>query len=208
MLLLIIKTILLFLTFSLCYQIINKKEIGKWNTMDLLIGIFGLIYSSQILFDQSRSIFEAIIPILLLITLQKLMEYISRKSPQVGKLLGNVPALIIKDGKLNFEEITRLHCTLDELISKLRAQGINSIEEVGYAIYENNGKLSVFPKGSRYPLPLIVDGIIDIAVLHDLKKDMSWVRNLLVQNQIALDQVFYAFYTKDKTFIIRKGDMA
>ncbi len=61
----------------------------------------------------------------------------------------------------------------------MREQGIRSIEEVKYAVLENNGKLSVFKKGVAYPFPIIVDGKIDMYVLNEIKKDVKWFRRYL-----------------------------
>ena len=113
----------------------------------------------------------------------------------------------IKNGKVNFKEMTRLRYTLDDLISQLREQGIKSIEEVDYAVLENNGKLSVFQTCKDYPLPIIVDGNIDYKVLKDMKKDETWIQNILREHRIQLEDVFYAFYSKKKTFIIKQDDL-
>ena len=40
--------------------------------------------------------------------------------------------------------MAKLRYGLDDLITQLREQGIKSIEEVSYAVLENDGKLSVF----------------------------------------------------------------
>ena len=46
-----------------------------------------------------------------------------------------------------------LRYTLDDLVSQLREQGVKNIEDVNYAILENNGKLSVFTDNDIFPMP-------------------------------------------------------
>lgn len=101
----------------------------------------------------------------------------------------------------------KLRYGLDDLISQLREQGIKSIEEVNYAVIENNGKLSIFQNETEYPLPIIMDGEIDYEVLKDMNKDENWVYNILKKKNIKLENVFYAFYTKNKTYIIKKDEL-
>ena len=122
-------------------------------------------------------------------------------------MLDGKPAVIIKNGKLNFKEMVKLRYSLDDLVSQLREQGIMNIEDVNYAVLENNGKLSVFKEEKNYPLPLILDGQIDYSVLKEIKKNEKWLNLILEKNKIALNNVFYAFYTKEKTFIIKKQDV-
>ena len=96
--------------------------------------------------------------------------------------------------------------SLDDLISQLREQGIKSLDEIKYAILENNGKLSIF-NDNIYPMPIILDGVIDVDTVKNMNKDIDWVYNILNKNKLKLNEVFYAFYTKDKTYIIKKNEI-
>ena len=99
----------------------------------------------------------------------------------------------------------KIRYSLDDLISQLREQGIKNINDVNYAILENNGKLSVFNDNNTYPMPIIIDGTIDVDTVKNMKKDLNWVYDILDKNKLKLEEVFYAFYTKNKTFIIKKN---
>ena len=44
-------------------------------------------------------------------------------------------------------------------------------------------------------------------VLKEINKDQKWINSILNKNNITLENVFYAFYTKEKTFIIKKEDV-
>ena len=126
---------------------------------------------------------------------------------KIRRIIDGTPKVIIKNGKLMFKEMTKLRYSLDDLISQLREQGIKSIDEVNFAVLENNGKLSVFSQANDYPLPLILDGVVDHYVLSEIRKDEEWLMRLLRKREIELSDVFYAFYTKNKTFIIRKSEL-
>ena len=101
----------------------------------------------------------------------------------------------------------KIRYSLDDLISQLREQGIKNLDEVNYAILENNGKLSVFSDNNVYPMPIILDGVIDIDTVKNMNKDIDWVYSILNKNKLKLEDVFYAFYTKDKTYIIKRNEI-
>ena len=103
--------------------------------------------------------------------------------------------------------MSHLRYSLDDLTTQLRLQGVKSIEKVKYAVLENNGSLSVFTDDTDYPLPLILDGVIDYKVLSDINKDYSWLRNIIDQKKLELNEIFYAFYTHSKLFIITKDEL-
>lgn len=203
----IVKTLLLYLFIILAYRIMGKKEIGQLSIIDLIVSILIAELAAISIEQYDSSIFVSIVPISVLVVVEIFFSFIGLKVPEIKKLIEGSPIVIIKNGKLNFNEMRKLRYSLDDLISQLREQGIKSIEEVNYAVLENNGKLSIFPKETDYPLPIIMDGKIDFDVLKDMNKDEKWVNNILLKNKIDLSNVFYAFYTKNKTYIIKKDEL-
>ena len=93
------------------------------------------------------------------------------------------------------------------LITQLREQGVKNIEEVDYAVLENDGKLSVFKETKNYPMPIIMDGKIDYEVLNEIGKNEKWLTNILKDKNLKVEDIFYAFDTGKKTFIITKNDL-
>ena len=203
----IIKTTILYTFIVVVYRIMGKKEVGKLSIIDLIVSILIAELAAISIEEVDRSILTSMIPIVVLVIIQVGIGYISMKSFKLRKIIDGNPTVIIKEGRLNFREMSKLRYTLDDLIAQLREQGIKSIEEVDYAVLENNGKLSVFKQSKDYPMPIIIDGNIDYTVLKDMGKDKSWVNRILSDNNILIDDVFYAFYTGTKTYIIKKSEI-
>ena len=103
--------------------------------------------------------------------------------------------------------MTKLRYSLDDLLSQLREKGVKNIEEVDYAILENSGNLSIFKNTKDYPLPLILDGRVDYGVLEEIGKNEKWLDDLVKENNIKIEDIFYAFYTKNKTYVIKKDEV-
>lgn len=203
----IFKTVLLYFFIVVVYRIMGKKEIGKLSIIDLIVSILIAELAAISIEQYEKSILISIIPIICLVLIEMLFSYIGIKSPKFRKIVEGSPVVIIKNGKLNFEAMSKLRYSLDDLVTQLREQSIKNIEEVNYAVLENNGKLSIFEKETEYPLPIILDGQIDYEVLKDMNKDKKWIYNILKKNNIELQNVFYAFYTKNKTYIIKKDEL-
>lgn len=204
----VFKTVVLYFLIVIAYRIMGKKEIGKLSIIDLIVSILIAELAAISIEQYDSSILISIIPILCLVVIEMIFSYIGLKSPKFRKMVEGSPVVIIKNGKLNFEAMSKLRYSLEDLITQLREQSIKSIEEVNYAVLENNGKLSIFEKETEYPLPIIMDGQIDYEVLKDMNKDKNWIYKILKKNNIELENVFYAFYTKNKTFIIKKDELS
>ena len=203
----IFKTLVLYFFIVIVYRIMGKKEVGKLSIIDLIVSILIAELAAISIEQYDSSIMISIVPILCLVIIEVLFGYIGLKSSKFKKIIEGSPVVIIKNGKLNFDAMRKLRYGLDDLISQLREQGIKSIEEVNYAVIENNGKISIFQNETEYPLPIIMDGEIDYEVLKDMNKDENWVYNILKKKNIKLENVFYAFYTKNKTYIIKKDEL-
>ena len=203
----IFKTIVLYFYIVIVYRLMGKKEVGKLSIIDLIVSILIAELAAMSIETTDRSIFVSIVPILVLVIIQIGLSYISFKNEKVRKIIDGNPTTIIKEGKIKFNEMAKLRYSLDDLITQLREQGIKSVEEVDYAILENNGKLSVFQKTEDYPMPIIVDSKIDFEVLKELGKDVKWVLDILEKKNLSLSQVYYAFYSKKKTYIIKRDEL-
>ena len=204
---LILKTIFMYFFIIFVYRLMGNKEVGELSIVDLIVSILIAELVALSIEGANESIFISVVPILVLVVVQILLSYITLKNEKIRDIIDGKPTVIIKNGKLNFSEMSKLRYSLDDLLTQLRLQGVKSIDKVKYAILETNGNLSVFNDDSDYPLPLILDGVIDYSVLKEIKKDYDWVINILKKKNLELDDVFYAFYTGGKTFIITKSEL-
>ena len=202
----ILRTLFMYFFIILVYRIMGKKEVGELSIIDLIVSIL-IAELVAIAIEDDKSIFLSIIPITILTLTQIGISYITLKNEKIRDIIDGKPTVIIKNGKLNFTEMSHLRYSLDDLTTQLRLQGVKSIEKVKYAVLENNGNLSVFTDDEDYPLPLILDGVIDYKVLSDINKDYSWLRNIIDQKKLELNEIFYAFYTHSKLFIITKDEL-
>ena len=128
------------------------------------------------------------------------------------ELLDGTPSFIIKYGKINYNEMVKQKYNLDDLLVQLREKGYRNIEDIEYAILENNGTLSVFEynkKNTNSPLPMavILDGKIQYETLREMKRDDSFIYKLLDNKKIELKDIFYAFYKDKSLFVIKYSDL-
>ena len=191
----------------------GKREVGQLGIIDLIVSILISELVVISIEDVNLSILNSLIPVICLVILQILLSYGSLKSPKIRSLLDGNPSFIIKCGKVNYKEMIRQKYNLDDLLVQLRENGYRNIEEVEYAILENNGKLSVFSydkkliKKSPFPMAIILDGKIQYQILREIDKDDSFIYKYLDKKNIKLEDIFYAFYKDNSMYIIRYLDI-
>ena len=106
----------------------------------------------------------------------------------------------------------RQRYSMDDLLLSMRQKSLHDIKEIEYAFLEPNGKLSVFPYRpfrirSSYPMPLILDGMLQKSSLKHIKKSEEWLIDALCEKNLTIKDVFYAFYKQNKIYIIKKTDV-
>lgn len=191
----------------------GKREVGQLGIIDLIVSILIAELVAISIEDYDNNMLKSIVPILTLLVLQVSLAFLSLKLPKFRIFLDGNPSVIIKEGKVNYKEMMSQKYNLDDLMVQIREKGYRSIEEIEYAILENNGTLSVFPytkerkKATSLPLPIILDSNIQEDTLKLLNKNEEWVMNALERKNIQLEDVFYAFYRDNNLFIIKDEEL-
>lgn len=205
------RTVLFYVIITFLYRFMGKREVGQLGIVDLIVSILIAELAAISIDNREESVFLSIIPIIVLVLIQIVMSYISLKNAKVRDAFDGTPSVMINRGVVNFKEMVRQRYNLDDLLTQLREQHIRTIEEVDYAILESSGKLSVFQKENNkfgdYPLPLILDGVIQPETLTQIKKSKTWIERTLKDYQVKIEDVFYAFYKDKGLYIIKKSDL-
>lgn len=205
------RTILFYIIITLLYRFMGKREVGQLGIVDLIVSILIAELAAMSIDNRDENIFLSIIPIVSLVFIQIGMSYISLKNAKVRDAFDGTPSVMINRGVVNFKEMVKQRYNIDDLLIQLREQKVRTIEEVDYAILESSGKLSVFTKQNNrfgdYPLPLVLDGVIQPETLTQIKKTEKWLNQTLKNEHVELANVFYAFYKDKGLYIIKRSDL-
>lgn len=204
------RTIFFYFFVVIAYRIMGKREISQLEVIDLIVSILMAELIAISIENINDSIILAIVPIVALVVLEIVLARVSLKNKKFNNLMSGKPSVLIQNGKIKYKELLKNRYSLDDLLLELRQKSIKSISDVEYAVLEPNGKLSIFKYNllktkSDYPMPLIVDSVIQDDTLKYLKKDKEWLIDKIHKKGILLNDVFYCFYKNNKIYIINKN---
>lgn len=205
----IFRTIFFYLIVVISYKIMGKREVGELGVFDFIISMLISQLIAISIENYKDPIWFVLVPAFILVLFQIIFAKLSLKSNKFRDILDGKESVIISNGKLNFNEMRKQKYNLNDLLLQLRDKGIRTIEEVDYAVLETNGKLSVFKKNDDnnniFPLPLILDGIIEEKNLKYINKNRKWLKSIIKSRKIEIENIFYAFYMNDEVYIIKKS---
>ncbi|MFB1051638.1 DUF421 domain-containing protein [Paraliobacillus sp. JSM ZJ581] len=182
---LIFRTIFTYSMIVLVFRLMGKREIGELSLLDIVIFIMVAEIGAFTIEEPKRQLLEAIIPVFILLIIQRLIAWVSLKSKKFRDWFEGKPSVIISYGKIDEYEMKKQRYNLNDLMQQLRENGTRSIDDVAFAILEPSGKLSIFEKnedGSEgYVYPLVMDGEVQQRSLKKMNKSAAWLIGQLNQ---------------------------
>lgn len=156
-----IRTIIIYILLYLSMKLMGKRQIGELDASDLISTLLISELAAIPIDNPDIPLFNAIIPILFIASLEIVIASLKNKSTRVKQYVEGQPAFIIFKGTLLQETLRENRISINELLSELRIQGIGDIQDVDYCYIEPNGKLSVIKKQNAkgsLAHPMIIDG--------------------------------------------------
>ena len=114
MIIVIIRTIFFYLFIFLIYRIMGKREVGQLSITDLVVSLLIAELTVISIEDYEKSMLYSLIPIIVLVLLQCILSYLSLKKPKFRIFLEGNPSVIIKGGKINYNEMLKQRYNLDD----------------------------------------------------------------------------------------------
>lgn len=133
-------------------RVMGKRQIGELNPQELVITILISAVATVPLENNGMPLANSLIPIAIFISFEIINSTLSMKSIKFRALIKGKPRFIIKDGKIQQGELTKLRFTIDDLTDAVRQAGVFDISQVANAIVETNGVVSVQKKSEYAPL--------------------------------------------------------
>ena len=140
--LLSLKTIGCYFFLIIILRVMGKREMSQVSTHDIVVFLIISELFSLSLNDSSNSILKSLLPVTIIVLFQIITAYISLKSRKFRLLTEGKPTFLIVDGKIDIQELKRQRYNIDDLMSHLHQNNIQSPIEVSYAFIEDNGTLS------------------------------------------------------------------
>lgn len=152
MLIILIRTFILYVTVLFVLRVMGKGELSKMDPFQMVILFMIAELASLPIEAPDVSILTGISALIALMFLQVLISVISLKSEKFKHFINGKPSVLIDRGAIDVKEMKRLRISIDDLSQQLRLKNYPSVADLDYAILEVNGDLSVIPTPEKRAL--------------------------------------------------------
>ena len=131
------------------FRIAGKRSLAQVTTFDLVLTLIISETIQEALIDDDRSMTNGFLLVLTLVGLNILLSEVKQRSHRLERWLDGTPLVIIEEGKLHHDRMSRERVDEEDILSAAREQeGIERLDEIRYAVLERDGAVSVVPKES------------------------------------------------------------
>jgi uncharacterized membrane protein YcaP (DUF421 family) len=140
---LVVRSVVVYGFLLILIRVTGKRQVGQLAPFDLvlLLVLSNAVQNSMNAGD--NSLIGGLIAATTLVALNGVLGYATYRSKRIEALVEGRPQVLIHNGRLFQNALTEARLTHHELNAALRQAGCACVEDVHYAVLENNGSISV-----------------------------------------------------------------
>lgn len=191
----ILRAIVVFIFLLIVAKILGQRTISQLRLLDFVIAlVIGNIIAHP-LSDDHLNLKGSMTTTIVLAVLYLVGIYLNLKWTWFRRLVNHSPITLIQNGEILFKGLKKARITVDVLLDEMRQQQVIDLQKVALAIWEANGKISVFMDPKHAPLTpatcqmktdpfelprtVIKEGRFNLEELKQIHKDETWVISAL-----------------------------
>lgn len=152
MLITLIRATIIYAITICSVRFMGKRQIGELQPSELVTTILISEIATIPIQDNSLPIINSVAVLLVIVGFEIISSVICMKSYKCRRVLDGNPVVIIRDGVIDQTQMKRLRITTDDLLCAMRQKDVFCIEDIAYAVFETNGKLSIMTQADVTPV--------------------------------------------------------
>ncbi len=142
----VLRAAAMYLALMVLFKIAGRRSLAELTTFDFVLLMIIGEATQQALLGDDFSLTNSVLVIVTLIAIDVGLSLLKQRSEWVSKFIDGGPTVIVENGKLLSERLRHARLVEADVMEVARSsQGIETIDQIKFAILERNGKISVIP---------------------------------------------------------------
>ncbi|MEO9254758.1 MAG: YetF domain-containing protein [Tepidiformaceae bacterium] len=142
----IIRAVLVYAFAAVALRLAGKREIGTLNPFDLVVILFLSNILQNSIIGNDVSVTGGFIGATTLMLINRGVQRFLFRHQRLDGILEGQPRVLIEDGKIVHDNLSKELVTEDDLMVALHKQGLLELADVQKAVLETDGNISVVPR--------------------------------------------------------------
>ncbi|MEK4085689.1 DUF421 domain-containing protein [Psychrobacillus sp. FSL K6-1415] len=209
----VLRAVVAFVFLIIVAKALGQRAISQLRLLDFVIAlVIGNIIAHP-LSDENLGLKGSVTTTTVLVTLYLGGIFLMLKWPWFRRLVTPPPIDLVRDGEIIYKGLKKARISIDVLLEELREEKVEDVKKVALAVWEADGKISVFLNSQYNPITpanyqmvtepfdlpklIIKEGKLESKELKQINKDVEWVvSNLKIQYQTDITNVLLATIDK------------
>ncbi len=187
-------------------KILGKRQLGELSYFEYITGITIGSIAAYVSLDLEATWYYGVVAMTVWIAVVYGLELLALKSKTARDIIDGKGMVLIKEGKVLEDNLSKVHLSTDDLLERLREKNAFLVADVEYAVLEADGKLNVLMNKSNQPLTarhlglkvapeqepqtVIMDGKIIDEPLATIGLNRGWLNTELKKIGVSVENVF------------------
>ncbi|MFI5208496.1 MAG: DUF421 domain-containing protein [Gemmatimonadales bacterium] len=146
---LVARALIIYVFMLVILRLTGKRQVGQLAPFDLVLLLILSNAVQNAMNAGDNSVTAGLLLALTLIALNVGMANLTWRSRRLEALFEGKPRVLVHNGKLQVRWLAREKITRHELMAALRDAGVPKIQDVGVAVLETSGHISVQPRAKH-----------------------------------------------------------
>jgi len=143
----VIKSAIVFLVLWLVIRASGRRTLGQLTVFDFILFLIIGGVGQRALTAQDYSLTHAFLIIATFVVIDVLVSLIERDVPTVASILKGLPTIVVENGRVLSGRLRRARLTEDDVLQAARRlHGLETMNEIKFAIFEASGEISIIPR--------------------------------------------------------------
>lgn len=143
----VLRATAIYLALLVLFKIAGRRSLAELTTFDFVLLMIIGEATQQALLGDDFSLTNALMVIVTLIAIDVGLSLLKQRSQWVSQLIDGGPTVIVEDGRVLQGRMRHARLVEADIMEAARSsQGIETLEQIKFAIIERNGKISVIAK--------------------------------------------------------------
>ena len=129
----------------LAVRLIGRRTASQMAPFDLVVLFLFAGATITSVLGEDHSLVAAYSTVCTIGLMHVAVSWLKIRSPGFGRLVDGTPVVIFERGEWHDKRMRRLRVEHSDVMAAVRQSGMEKLEQVGYAVVERDGKVSVVP---------------------------------------------------------------
>ncbi len=179
------RTLIILITLIVLMRLMGKRQIGEMQPFEFIVTLIIADLACIPMADVSIPLIYGVVAIVCVFLVHQILAVLEQNGNFLKRIISGKPSVVINKMGVDLKELKKNNMDVSDLIESMRSLGYFSLDDVEYAIFESNGKLSTMEKQEQsikapsVPLLVISDGKPDKKNMELIKSDENILNDYL-----------------------------